>query len=306
MGCPPTRPPTRPPTARGRLDEAALRGRGLRGGVEEQRRVAHPTRDRPVHGEPVPAVQLLGVGRERDAVALRLDAEQTAEAGGDADRAEAVGAERGPHQAGGDGGTRTSRGAAGGVLEVPGVAGDAERRRLGERPQRQLGHVGLAEDHAPASRRRRTTSWSALAGRSAAPVPEGGDLAGDVGVVLDRDRHPQQRALSAGAPPRVGLVGFQQRAFGEHSLVGVQLLVVALDPVEVELHELARGDLPGGDQLCLAGDPGEGEVHCVHLPKASGSRLRGPFAAPRAVAGTSASGRGACANVSPQCLFTPG
>ena len=36
------------------------------------------------------------------------------------------------------------------------------------------------------------------------------------------------------------------------------------DPLEVQLDELARGDLAGGDQLGLAGDPGVGELDGVH------------------------------------------
>ena len=33
-----------------------------------------------------------------------------------------------------------------------------------------------------------------------------------------------------------------------------------LDPPQVQLDELARGQLAGGDQLGLAGDPGEGDL----------------------------------------------
>ena len=115
---------------------------------------------------------------------------------------------------------------------------------------------------APASRRRRTTSASARAGLAVRVRAERRQLAGDVDVVLDRDRHAQQRArVAAGAAARVGLVGFQPRALGEHDAERVQRAASsARDPLEVQLDELARGDLAGGDQLGLAGDSGVGEI----------------------------------------------
>jgi len=67
----------------------------------------------------------------------------------------------------------------------------------------------------------------------------GGDLAGNVDVVLDRYRHAQQRALAAGAATRVGLVGLQAHALGEDHAKGVQLSVEPGDPIEVDVDELA-------------------------------------------------------------------
>ena len=43
---------------------------------------------------------------------------------------------------------------------------------------------------------------------------ERGHLAGDVDVVLDGDRHAQQRAIAAGAAARIGLTSLEQRALG--------------------------------------------------------------------------------------------
>ena len=91
-------------------------------------------------------------------------------------------------------------------------------------------------------------------------MPTVGHLTGHVDVVLDRDRHSQQRAHATGPATRVGLVGLEQRAFGEHDAKRVQLRVEPLDPLQVELDQLARGDLARGDQLGLASDPGVGEV----------------------------------------------
>jgi hypothetical protein len=83
---------------------------------------------------------------------------------------------------------------------------------------------------------------------------ERGDLAGDVDVVLDGDGDTEQGALSPSSSSCVGLVGLEQRSFGEHHPECVQLSVEAVDPLQVELDELTRGDLAGGDQLGLAGD----------------------------------------------------
>ena len=75
---------------------------------------------------------------------------------------------------------------------------------------------------------------------------------------------PSSGALPAGSPPRVGLVGLQQRALAEHHAKGVQRGSSRSIRSQVQLDELARGDLAGGDQLGLAGDPGEGELDGVH------------------------------------------
>ena len=50
-----------------------------------------------------------------------------------------------PTRPGGDRGAAAAAGAAGGALQIPGVARGAERGCLGERPDAQLGHVGLAD-----------------------------------------------------------------------------------------------------------------------------------------------------------------
>ena len=47
------------------------------------------------------------------------------------------------------------------------------------------------------------------------------------------------RSASAAPPPGVGLVGLHPRALGEHDPERVQLPVVALDPLQVEVDQLA-------------------------------------------------------------------
>ena len=92
----------------------------------------------------------------------------------------------------------------------------------------------------------------------------GRDLAGDVGVVLDRHRHAEQRPPIARAAARVGLVGLGQGAVGEHHAEGVELGVRLPDALERRLDELARRDLAGGHQARLLGGAGEAEVGGVH------------------------------------------
>ena len=216
----------------------------------EQRGVGDRARQHAVHRQAVPGAR---ARRERHAAALGLEPEQPAPRRRDADRAGAVGAERGADQTGGDRRRAAAAGAAGRALEshglrvAPNVAVSVNGHSVSS------GTFVLPITTAPASRRRRTTSASARAGPPWALVPARGHLAGDVDVVLDRDRHAQQRALAAGRAARVGLVGFQQRALGEHDPEGVQQRVVARDALEVELDELARGDLAGGDQLAPGG-----------------------------------------------------
>jgi hypothetical protein len=95
-------------------------------------------------------------------------------------------------------------------------------------------------------------------------VPWVGDLTSHVDVVLDRHRHPEQRALVARPAPCLGLLRLRQRALSHHRPERVQLGVDARDPLEVELDELGRGHVAGADQLRLVGDAGECQIGCIH------------------------------------------
>ncbi len=117
---------------------------------------------------------------------------------------------------------------------------------------------------APAARSRLTTSASAGGRLRIGVAAVGGDLAGDVDVVLDRDRHAEQRPHVARAAAAVRLVGGGERLLAEHDAERVQQRVEPGDPRQEELHQFARGDLAGGDQVGVAGEAGEGEVVAVH------------------------------------------
>jgi hypothetical protein len=89
-------------------------------------------------------------------------------------------------------------------------------------------------------------------------------LGGQVGVVLDSDRHAEQRSRVAGAPAGVGLVGLGQRALGQDDAERVDPPVDARDLVERGLDDLAGGHLARGNQPGLARGAGVGELGRVH------------------------------------------
>ncbi len=104
------------------------------------------------------------------------------------------------------------------------------------------GTVVLPRMTAPASRSLRTTSASsALAGPYASGAVRR-HLACDVDVVLDRDRHAEQRQ-----PLTVVEAGLRDdrlltRGVGQHDAVGPQLWIQPRDAVQVEVEQRGCGD----------------------------------------------------------------
>ena len=206
--------------------------------VVEQGAVAHRARQHAVDAQAVPGVHLR---RQRHPPALGLQPEQAAVGRRKADRSSAVARQRGAHQAGGDRRRAAAARAAGAVLQLPRVARHPPRRGLGPGERAQLGHVRLADHDRPRRARAAHDLRVRARGLAVGVRAERRHLAGDVEFVLDRDRHAQQRALAVPrAAPSVGLVGFQSRPLREHDPEGVQLGVVALDPLQVDVHQLAR------------------------------------------------------------------
>jgi hypothetical protein len=118
------------------------------------------------------------------------------------------------------------------VLELPGVAGDAEDLGLGEVPLADLGGAGLADDDrtglAQASDRLGVMFGdSVLAGAA-----EGGGVAGEVDVVLDRHRHSEQRCPLALTETAIGLGGVGQRLLAADQPEGVERRLRRLDPLQ--------------------------------------------------------------------------
>ena len=129
-------------TARRRRRPRRVAGLGAGEDVEQQRRLAHGARQDAVLQEEA----LAGVGRQRDAPARRLEADEAAAGGRDAQRAAAVVAVGDRDHAGGDGGRRAAGRAAGRALEVPRVARRAEAPRLGDRQDPPLRQRRRADD----------------------------------------------------------------------------------------------------------------------------------------------------------------
>ncbi len=65
------------------------------------------------------------------------------------------------------------------------------------------------------------------------------DLTGNVDLVLERDRNPQQRRLLARRDPAIGLGGGGSRLIGVDRDEGVDLWVDLLDSLQVEIDQLA-------------------------------------------------------------------
>ena len=112
--------------------------------VEDGRAVAHRARHHVLADQASHQVAVLR--RQRVAPPRRLEADQSAAGGGDADGTSPVVGVRHRHHARGHGGGRSSRRASGGVAGVPRVARRAEALRLGRRQNAELGRVGLPAD----------------------------------------------------------------------------------------------------------------------------------------------------------------
>ncbi len=97
----------------------------------------------------------------------RLEADEPAEAGRNADRAGAVGAERQRPQAGRDGGGSAARRSAGRASEVPGIARLAEERIVGRAAPGELRQIGPAHEDR-AGRPQRATLGASSGGTKSA------------------------------------------------------------------------------------------------------------------------------------------
>ena len=252
------------------------RARRLGERVEHDPGVQHGARER-AEDDPVAAVAVVWCAGH--AAALRLEAEQARAGGGDADRPRAVGGERGRHDPGCDRGGGSAAGPAGGPARVPRVAGDAPGHRFRERPEPQLGHRGLADDHRAGGAEATDDLGIGRRGdgeRIGSPARE---VAGDVDLVLDGDRHPQQRPVLACRSPAVGLVGRRQCAVGEDDAERVELRIERRDPGERETGQVARRDVASAHELDLACDPCECRLGVEH--RGNLLRLSVPRHAPR-------------------------
>ena len=124
----------------------------------------------------------------------RLQAHHAGVRGRPPDRAAAVLANRERGDTGCQRGNGAAAGTAGGELQVPRIAGDAEHRVGGVAFERELGYVGLADDENPGGARTRhrqlVVGTAAIAQRRCAP---GGGLVEREQAVLHRERDAVER-----------------------------------------------------------------------------------------------------------------
>ena len=173
---------------------------GTAGHVQQCGAVAHAARDDVLGGHARPAFATIGA--VRIARARRLEPEQSAARGRDADRSATVRGVGGGHDPGGDRSCRAAAGAAGHVVEIPRIARGAMQPGLGGDGEAELGRIGLAEDVETAAlvaRHQLGVVIGTIVGEEAAAVA--GDGTGEQRVqILEEERHPVERALrQAGA-----------------------------------------------------------------------------------------------------------
>ena len=129
--------------ARGWRRGVRVAGHRAREHVEHRRAVANGARDHVANDEAAPRFAV--VGSQRHTPARRLEAEQPAHAGGDADRPAAVACVRERDHSRRHRGTGTAARATRAAFEVPRVARRPVGGRLGRGQQPELGRVRLAD-----------------------------------------------------------------------------------------------------------------------------------------------------------------
>src|SRR5581483_1644713 len=175
------------------------------------------------HAVPVPAC----AARERHDAGPRLQADEPAACGRHAQRAASVRAERQRRHAGGHRDRSSAGRAAGRKARVERVLRGRERLGPGERPHRELRHLRLADDNAARIAQPPHELVVALDG----PVRGRGRAlacrqAGDVDVVLDRDRNTGERER------RVDAGGLCERLLASQRLEGVEAWLELVDACE--------------------------------------------------------------------------
>src|SRR5262249_47500574 len=146
---------------------------------------------------------------DRDPTPAWLESDQSAAGRGDPDRAAEVAPVGEADHSGGGGGGASARGPAGGKAELPGVAGGAVARVVGDWTEPEFGRVRLADDDR-AGGPQAPYVGAVVVGD---PVPEGGaPLRGGQPLgrreqVFDPDRHAAKGPRVAGLNP----VGLGQR-----------------------------------------------------------------------------------------------
>ena len=180
-----------------------------------------------------------------------LESEGAGEAGGNADRAAAVGGgDQGQHAAGQRRG-RTAARSTGGALQVPGRPGHAEQRVLGDRGEAELRRIRLADDDRPGGPQPGHLGRIGFGHRVAEHArTHGGHHAGNILEVLDAQGHAFEGAGISGGAARVGRFGVgDQRLARPLADDGVELGIRRFDAVEGGGHQLDAGGFSGRQNI---------------------------------------------------------
>ena len=259
----------------GRSREPAQKSRGIRAAARDRPGVI----ERP--GEHRDA-------RERHQAVGRLQPHRTAIGGRDADRTPGIGPHGRVTEAGGDGRSRAAAGAARGAAGIPRVVGlphPGIDRAVGE-----LQQIGLGDQHRARLTQVRDHGGIARRGRGEDGVgAEAGDRACDVHQILDADGDAVQRtAVAAARELLLGPRGVGAGGFSESAHDGVELAVVAVDPLEAGFHDRRWRQRAAPVVPTERGDGAEGDVGVSHRAQPAptvGRRLRSQPSAAPAVAG---------------------
>ena len=231
------------------------------GHVQEQCGIGHCTSQGAVDTQAAPGVV---VRRDRHPVALRLEAEQAAPTGRDANRPRPVGTQRDRRQTGSHRRAAAATAAAGRVGKIPRIVCGTVGHRFGERPQHHLRHRGLAQDDRTGFSQPPHHLGVGGGGQVVGAAAVGGELPGDVDVILDRDRNSEHRQSLAGIELLLGRCRLATGAVGHHHPIGPHLPVQPGDAIEVQLKQCGGGDGSIREHAGLFGGAGEGDFGDVH------------------------------------------
>ena len=210
--------------------------------------------DRAEAAQPEPVVL---VGRQRDAAALGLDAEEPARRRRDADRAAPVGAQRAGDHPGGDRRGAAAARPARAALRVPRIARRAPRLRLGEmRPQAR---ARACSSCPPRWRRRRADGGRprspSSAGSSTSPVPCVVSSPATSMLSLTAIGTPSSGAVRRFGGRRLRGFGLGERPLGAHGAEGVDRRIEAGDALEARARSSSRAvTCAGAHELGQPGD----------------------------------------------------
>ena len=269
----------------GRSREPAQKSRGIRAAARDRPGVI----ERP--GEHRDA-------RERHQAVRRLQPHRAAIGGGDADRAPGIGPHGRVTEAGGDGCSRAAAGAARGAAGVPRIVGLPHPGI--DRAVSEFEQIGLGDQHRARRAQVRDHGGIARRGRGEDGVgAEARDRACDVHQILDADGDAVQgAAIAAGRELFLGPRGVGAGGFSKSAHDGVELAVVAVDPLEAGFHDRRRRQraapvIPTERGDGAEGDAGAGVSHRAQPAPTVGRRLRSQPSAAPAVGRSASAKRGA-------------